>query len=71
MQVVEANAVHIRPVRSGLSGQGRIELLDGVKEGDIVVARAGTFLREGDIITPVPQAVPAASPAQARASGVN
>jgi HlyD family secretion protein len=71
VQVVEANTVHIRPVRIGLSGQGRIELLDGVKEGDIVVARAGTFLREGDIITPVPQATPTANPAQARAPSVN
>jgi HlyD family secretion protein len=71
VQVIEANTVHIRPVRIGLSGQGRIELLDGVREGDIVVARAGTFVREGDIITPVPQAVPAASPAQARAPSVN
>ena len=71
VQVVEANTVHIRPVRIGLSGQGRIELLAGVKEGDIVVARAGTFLREGDIITPVPQATSSANPAQARASSVN
>jgi HlyD family secretion protein len=60
VQVVEKTPVEgqgqvrIRPVKLGLSGQGKVELTDGVKEGDVVVARSGTFVRDGDIITPVP-----------------
>jgi HlyD family secretion protein len=46
--------VRIRSVKLGLTGQGKIELTEGVNEGDLVVARAGTFVRDGDIITPVP-----------------
>lgn len=63
VQVVENNTVHVRPVRIGLVGQGRVELVDGVKEGDLIVVRAGTFVRDGDVITPVE-----AAPAQAAAS---
>ncbi len=65
VQVVENNIVRVRPVRIGLVGQGRIELLDGVKEGDLIVLRAGTFVRDGDVITPVE-----AAPAQAAAAAV-
>jgi hypothetical protein len=32
---------------------GNIEIRDGVNEGDIVVARAGALLREGDPVRPV------------------
>jgi HlyD family secretion protein len=28
-------------------------VLEGLAEGDMVVARAGTFLREGDMVRPV------------------
>ncbi len=54
IQVVEGTTVRSRVVKLGLSGQGRVEIVDGVKDGDLVVARAGTFLRDGDVITPVP-----------------
>lgn len=53
VQVIEKDTVRIRPVRLGLSGQGRVELAEGVREGDRIVMRAGTFLREGDVISPV------------------
>lgn len=46
--------VRIRSVRLGLTGQGKVELTEGVNQGDVVVARSGTFVRDGDIITPVP-----------------
>ncbi|MCX7340625.1 MAG: efflux RND transporter periplasmic adaptor subunit [Hyphomicrobiales bacterium] len=58
IQVVEGNTVRSRVVRLGLSGQGRVEILEGVQDGDLVVARAGTFLRDGDVITPVPMPTP-------------
>ena len=48
--------VRIRPVKVGLSGQGKVELTEGVAVGDTVVARSGTFVRDGDVITPVPMA---------------
>lgn len=54
VQVVEGDAVRVRPVQLGLSGEGRVEIREGVREGDRVVARAGTFLRDGDVISPVP-----------------
>jgi HlyD family secretion protein len=53
VQVVENNVVRARQVRTGVSGDGRVELLEGVSAGDLIVARAGTFLRDGDIIAPV------------------
>lgn len=54
LQVVENDVVRVRPVQLGLSGGGRIEIRSGAREGDLVVARAGTFVREGDVISPVP-----------------
>ncbi len=65
VQVVENSIVRVRPVRIGLVGQGRVELVEGVKEGDLIVVRAGTFVRDGDVITPVE-----AAPAQAAAAVV-
>jgi HlyD family secretion protein len=53
VQIVENNVVRSRIVKLGVSGDGRTEVLDGIKAGDMIVARAGTFLRDGDIITPV------------------
>lgn len=60
--VVEDDIVHRRPITVGLSGQGFVEITEGLKEGESVVARAGGFLREGDRVTPVPLA-PSAAPA--------
>jgi len=54
--VVEGDTVRERKVRTGLTGEGFIEIVEGLKEGESVVARAGGFLREGDKVTPVPLA---------------
>ncbi len=54
VQVVENNTVRTRPVRLGISGEGRVEIVEGVREGELIVARAGTFVRDGDVIAPVP-----------------
>ena len=32
---------------------GQVEIREGITEGDIVVARAGALLREGDPVRPV------------------
>lgn len=42
-----------RNVETGLVAEGRVEVKSGLSEGELIVERAGTFLRDGDTITPV------------------
>ncbi|MGX4768617.1 efflux RND transporter periplasmic adaptor subunit [Bradyrhizobium guangdongense] len=53
VQVIRRNRVETKRVEIGLMSGGNIEVRDGVNEGDIVVARAGALLREGDPVRPV------------------
>jgi RND family efflux transporter MFP subunit len=53
VQVVAENRVQARRVRPGLTAEGFIQIEDGVAPGEFVVARAGSFLREGDLVRPV------------------
>lgn len=53
VQVVKDNIVETRRVRVGLVSDTGIEILDGLKEGEIVVANAGTSLHDGDRIKTV------------------
>jgi HlyD family secretion protein len=53
VQVVEDDAVANRIIIAGWNTADGIEVLDGLREGEVVVARAGGFLRDGDAITPV------------------
>jgi len=53
-QAVVDNRVETRRLKTGILGEGFVEVLEGVKQGDTIVARAGTFLRDGDQVTPVP-----------------
>jgi HlyD family secretion protein len=48
VQVVRRARVETRHVEIGLMSAGHVEIRDGLSEGDIVVARAGALLREGD-----------------------
>lgn len=48
IQVVRRQRIETRRVAVGLLSAGQVEIKDGVAEGDIVVARAGALLREGD-----------------------
>ncbi len=50
--LVVDNKVRERPVKPGLSSGDNVEIKDGLKEGDVVVMRAGSLLRSGDVITP-------------------
>lgn len=52
VQVVHENRVETRPVPIGLLSGGNVEIKQGLAEGDLVVKRAGTFLREGDRVRP-------------------
>jgi len=53
VQIIRRNRVETKRVEIGLMSGGNIEIRDGVNEGDIVVARAGALLREGDPVRPV------------------
>ena len=53
VQVVKRQRVETRRVEVGLMAQGQVEIREGLAEGDIVVARAGALLREGDPVRPV------------------
>jgi HlyD family secretion protein len=54
VQVVRDNQIETRRVNVGLLGAGQVEIRDGLAVGEMVVARAGAFLREGDRVRPVP-----------------
>lgn len=53
VQVVKDNTVKAHNVTVGLVANDLVEIKDGVDEGDLVVTRAGTFLRDGDVVRPV------------------
>jgi multidrug efflux pump subunit AcrA (membrane-fusion protein) len=53
VQVVRRGRVETRRVEVGLISGGDVEIRDGINEGDIVVARAGALLREGDPVRAV------------------
>lgn len=53
VQTVKDGKVTTKPVTIGLAGGGRAEIATGLAEGETVVARAGTFVRDGDLVTPV------------------
>src|SRR4051794_31340793 len=59
VQVVRRARVETRRVETGLMSAGQVEIKDGLGEGDIVVARAGALLREGDPVRPVTAAADA------------
>ena len=53
VQVVRDGRIESRRVTVGLMAAGLAEIREGLSEGDIVVARAGAFLREGDRVRTV------------------
>ena len=53
VQVVRRARVETRRVETGLMSAGQVEITSGLQEGDIVVARAGALLREGDPVRAV------------------
>ena len=59
VQVVRRARVETKRVEVGLMSGGQIEIREGLTEGDIVVARAGALLREGDPVRPVTAAAEA------------
>ncbi|MFC5326850.1 efflux RND transporter periplasmic adaptor subunit [Bradyrhizobium oligotrophicum] len=53
VQVVRAQRIETKRVEIGLMAGGQVEIREGLAEGDVVVARAGALLREGDPVRPV------------------
>lgn len=68
--VVRDGRVEARKVATGLSAEGLTEIRTGLSAGDVVVSRAGSFLRDGDRVRPVPPKTPQAA-AQAAADVVS
>ncbi len=52
VQVVKDGVVDTRKVKTGLTDAGLIEVKDGLTDGELVVSKAGTFLRGGDKVKP-------------------
>ena len=53
VQVVRDNQVETRSVKVGLIDAGKAEISEGLSAGDVVVARAGAFLKDGDRVRPM------------------
>lgn len=51
--VVESGVARTRAIRTGLVARGLVQVTEGLKAGDLVIAKAGTFLRDGDAVRPV------------------
>jgi RND family efflux transporter MFP subunit len=54
VQVVREDHVETRTVEPGLASDGQVQIGKGLAEGDLVVVRAGAFLRDGDPVRPIP-----------------
>lgn len=68
VQVVIDGKVVTRRVKTGLETGSRIAIESGVAVGDLVVAKAGTFLRDGDAVRAVKPDSPAGGGALSEAS---
>jgi RND family efflux transporter MFP subunit len=53
VQVVRDGRVARRSITTGLVSGLLVEVTKGLEEGDVVVAKAGTFLRDGDTVRPI------------------
>ncbi len=53
VQIVKDGKVQVRKVITGLVSTTEIEITDGVAPGETFVARAGSFVRQGDVVNPV------------------
>jgi HlyD family secretion protein len=53
VQVVQDDIVETRKIRVGLMSGDSVQVLDGVREGETVIANAGGSLRDGEKVKPV------------------
>ncbi|MGA7488352.1 MAG: HlyD family efflux transporter periplasmic adaptor subunit [Xanthobacteraceae bacterium] len=59
VQVVRDGRIETRRVVVGLLSQGQAEIREGLAEGEMVVTRAGAFVRDGDRVRAVTSEAPA------------
>jgi HlyD family secretion protein len=53
VQVVKDNVVESRAIVAGIRSSGKLEVVSGLEPGESIVTISGTFLRNGDSITPI------------------
>jgi len=53
VQTIHNDRIETRRVTIGLTAQNNVQIRQGLAEGDLIVVRAGAFLREGDRVRPV------------------
>lgn len=53
MVVDQTGKVHRTTVATGVRDGGLIEIQSGLSQGDLVIAKAASFVRDGDIVNPV------------------
>ncbi len=53
VQIVRDGRVETHRIALGLQSEGTIEIREGVSEGEMIVSRAGSFVREGDRVRPI------------------
>lgn len=51
--VLDGDTVRERQIKTGLTSGGLVEVVSGLTEGDRLIARAGTFLKDGDVVRPI------------------
>jgi multidrug efflux pump subunit AcrA (membrane-fusion protein) len=56
VQIVRGNIIQTRRVQIGFHSDTDTEVRDGVRDGDMVVASAGSSLRDGDKVNPIADA---------------
>jgi HlyD family secretion protein len=59
IQVVKGDKVELRTVKVGISAGGYTEITEGLADGEVVVAKAMAFLRDGDVVRALPAATSA------------
>lgn len=52
-RMVEDNVVKQVSIETGIQDKGYVQILSGLQPGNVVVAKAGAFVRDGDRIAPV------------------
>lgn len=53
--VLDGNIVRSRKIQTGLTSEGLVEVEKGLSEGERVITRAGTFLKDGDTVRAIEQ----------------
>ncbi|MEQ1694314.1 MAG: efflux RND transporter periplasmic adaptor subunit [Hyphomicrobiaceae bacterium] len=53
VQIVTDGKVLTRAVKTGLKTQQLIEIVEGLADGETIVAKSGSFLRNGDAVRPI------------------